>query len=894
MNASRILFAVVLTLATVAPARAQTGASSAAPTLRASRLTGAIRVDGALDEPAWNGADVATDFTQSYPNPGAAPTQRTEARVLYSNDALYVGVRLYDEHPDSIAAQLARRDASGIYSDWLHVIIGSYHDNRTAFRFSINPRGVQKDVFTYNDGAEDIAWDAVWESAVQVDSLGWTAELRIPLSQLRFSGDEPPGGRVWGLQIMRDIARNSERDSWSPWTPNSPGFVSRFGELTGLVGLKPVRRAELLPYVSTRLSRVPGNEADPFYSANDFAASAGADFKLGLTPGLTLTGTVNPDFGQVEVDPAVVNLSAFETFFDEKRPFFVEGADIFRFGQVGSFNNYNFEQFFYSRRIGRSPQRALVADSIEFVDAPSETTILGAAKVSGKTGPWTIGVMDALTSEERAHFVTAEGRQGSAPVEPMSNYLVGRVRRDFHEGGSVLGAMVTATDRDMSGSAFDPLLRSRAFFGGIDGEHTWSHRLWTLSGYLAGSRVSGSPRVITATQRSSARYFQRPDADYLSVDPDATDLGGHMGEIALQRAGDWDLSLDYKESSPGFEINDVGFQTRTDFRAFTTFLGRRVNEANDLFRNHSYFTYTYHVWNFGGTSILQGGAVGANATLNNFWSGGLNVGFRPGYYDDRLTRGGPLARAPGQWSASAQLFSDSRKVVSGGASFGYTHFTSGAWNASFALPLDYRPSGALRLRLTPAFNQALGRAQFVTARPDPLATETFGTRYLFSDIRQTTVSMETRLDWTFSPTLSLQLYAQPFVAVGDYRNFKEFLRPRSYDFAVYGEDRGTLTRGESCAAPDQPGGLYLADPDGAGPASCFAFGEPDFNVRSLRGNAVLRWEYRPGSVLFFVWQQQRDGFDRVGDFRFGRDAGEIFNAPARNVFLIKATYWLGR
>ncbi|HEX8674884.1 MAG TPA: DUF5916 domain-containing protein [Longimicrobium sp.] len=880
------------------PALAQTPADSTRPntvrTLRAARATGSIDIDGRLDEAAWATAETANSFTQSYPKAGAAPTERTEARVLYSDDAIYVAMRMFDSRPDSIAAQLARRDASGIYSDWVHVSIDSYHDRRTGFRFSLNPRGVQKDVFHSNDTGEDLDWDAVWQSAARVDSLGWTAEFRIPLSQIRFSGSEPAGGRVWGLQLQRDIARRDERDSWSPWTRTDAGFVSRFGDVTGLTGIRPVRRMELLPYVSNRLTREPGDTENPFYSSNDVGLSAGADFKLGITSGLTLTGTVNPDFGQVEVDPAVVNLSAFETFFPEKRPFFIEGSDVFRFGQVGTFNNYGFQEYFYSRRIGRTPQRQLSGSEIRFSDVPSQSTILGAGKVSGKVGPWTLGIMDAVTATEKARFVTEDGDRQTATVEPLTNYFVSRVRREMHGGNTVIGGMATATHRDMSDAAFDPLVRSRAFFGGLDGEHSWANRLWKVSGYVAATSVAGSREVITAAQRSSARYYDRPDADYLSLDPTRTSLTGHIAEAAIQRSGNWDLSLDVKEMSPGFEVNDLGFQGRTDYRSFTTFLGRRVNEAKGIFRDHSYFGYTFHAWNFGGDVILNGGALGANGTFKNFWSAGGNLGYRPWTSDDRLTRGGPLSRNPGRREISGWVETDARKRVSFGANTGYVRRDAGGSSRWAGLSMSYRPSSAIRLRLSPNIENEFGTAQYVRTVDDALATETFGRRYVFADLDQTTVSMETRLDWTFTSRLSLQLFAQPFVAVGDYSGFKELERPGSYDFGVYGRDGGTISRGASCSNPSGAGTSYLVDPDGAGAASCFSFGERDFNSRSLRGNAVLRWEYRPGSALFFVWQQQRDGFDAVGDLDFGRDAGEVFRAPASNVFVVKATYWLGR
>jgi hypothetical protein len=884
--------AVCAVLAAAHPAGAQ-ARDSARRTLAAAPATGGITVDGRLDEAAWAAAAMADGFTQSWPNPGAAATERSEARVLFDDKALYVGVRMYDAHADSIAAQLARRDATGIYSDWVHVTVDSYNDRRTGFRFSLNPRGVQKDVYHYDDGNEDLNWDAVWQSATTVDGQGWTAEIRIPLSQIRFSGPEAEGGRTWGLQVQRDIARRNERSSWNLWTRDHAGYVSSFGLVTGLKGIQPVRRLEIMPYVSSRLTRAPGDDDDPFYSANDVGASIGGDVKLGITSGLTLTATVNPDFGQVEVDPAVVNLSAFETFFPEKRPFFVEGADAFRFGNVRVFNSYGFQEFFYTRRLGREPQRFVDGDSIRFRDVPSQSTILGAAKLSGKVGNWTVGLMDAVTAEERARIRT-DARTHETPVEPLTNYLVGRVRRDFRSGASTLGAMATGTWRDLADGLFSPVLRSRAMFAGVDGQHSWDERRWTLSGYVAASRVHGSTEVITAAQESSSRYYDRPDADYLSLDPDATSLGGHMMEFGLQRSGALHGSLHYKEASPGFEINDLGFMGRTDYRTFNTLLGYQWNEPGWLGRDGVLYGYTYHAWNFGGDAFLHGGSLGSNITFHNFMAAGLQAGWRPETEDDRLTRGGPTSIRPSSWDLSGWVDSDSRKAVQVGVNAALSRNTEGGEDRSFGGFVTYRPTSAVRLQVGPSYSRSFNRAQFVRSVTDAAATETYGARYVFGDLRQTTLSMDTRLDWTFTPTLSLQLFAQPFVAAGDFSGFKELEAPGTFDFAVYGRDRGTIRQAESCDAPAAPGSDYVVDPDGAGPGGCFSFGERDFNVRSLRGNAVLRWEYRPGSVLFFVWQQQRDGFDAVGDFDFGRDTGELFSAPARNVFLLKATYWLGR
>ena len=882
---------------TLSVALAATAAGAQAPegsgrTVRAAEAQEGIRVDGRLDEPAWAQAEAAKDFTQAYPLPGAPATHPTEVRFLYRGDALYVGVRAFDPHPDSIASQLARRDPTGIYSDWVNVIIDSYLDRRTAWGFAVNPRGVQRDIMYSDDRSEDMTWDAVWSAATRVDSLGWVAEMRIPLSQLRFGSVQ--GERSWGVQVQRDVARLQERASWSPWTRESPGFVSRFGTLTGLSEISTPRRLEVVPYVSSRHNRTPGSSANPFYHSSETGASFGGDVKYGLPAGLTLTATLNPDFGQVEVDPAVVNLTAFETFYPEKRPFFVEGMDIFRFGSDSRLVNWQDEEFFYTRRIGRRPQRVLAGGDILFADVPEQSTILGAAKVSGRVGPWGLGVMTALTDLEKGYYFTVGGDTVLTPVEPLTNYLVGRVQRNFRSGASSVGAMTTATYRMRQDSALDALLHKSAYLAGVDFRHSWQARTWTFSGYLAQSRVQGESAALSLTQRSAARYFQRPDADYVEFDPDRTRLGGRMGKLSLERTGPWFGAVDYKEVTPGFVVSDLGFQDRTDYRNLNLIAGHQVTRRGRFVRNYLLMGAGVYAWNYGGTRIDEMYLVNTQGTFTNLWAFNFGVTLEPRAYDDRLTRGGPLAASPGRTTLSALLSSDPRRPFSYGVQSKYSADASGARERLAAFPLAWRPSPSVRLRLTPtvAWNDITG--QFVRSVADSLATQTFGRRYVFADVDRRTVSLETRLDWTFTRDLSLELFAAPFVASGGYSRFKEFERPGTFDFAVYGDEQGTITRGAGCANPTGEGNLLAVDPDGTGPAACFNVADPSFNLRSLRGNAVVRWEFRPGSTVFLVWQQQRENVVPIGTFDMARDFRELFEVPAANVFLIKVTYWLGR
>lgn len=882
-----------------APASGASAISLDAPrSMRAVRVDQPIRLDGRFDEAAWAAADVAKDFVQRQPQVGQPSSERTEVRVLYDESAVYVAARMFDPHPDSMQAPLARRDQAVANSEWFNVVLDSYHDRRTAFRFGVNPAGLRRDVYHFDDGNEDSSWDAVWEVATAVDSAGWTAEFRIPLSQLRFNPPAAGAEQTWGVQFFRYISRRDEWSHWAPWLPTYAGFVSRFGELRDIRGLRAPRRLELMPYSSARLDRQPARDGDPFYSANDAGGSVGVDVKMGVTSGLTLTGTVNPDFGQVELDPAVVNLTAFETQFSERRPFFVEGADVFRFGQLQNFNGYGSPQFFYSRRVGRAPQRRVFASGdAPFVDEPEQSTILAAAKLSGRTaGGWTVGFMDAVTQREEARFVDGDGARHSTPVEPMTNYFIGRLRRDLNGGATTVGGMLTGVNRDLGDAELDPLLRGSAYVGGVDFEHSWARRLWTVSGYVSASRVAGSADAIARTQRAAAHYYQRPDADYLQVDPERTGLTGTAAALSVRRSGDWDMSVQLRDVSPGFEMNDMGFANRSDFRSLATFLGRRVTKPTRLLRQYSAAVFTTHAWNHGGDATYADLGLGLNGTFHNLWNAGLNLSYEPETRDDRLTRGGPLAASPASWGVNGHVSSDPRKRLSFSANGYAGGDRAGGSDRNAGFNLNLRPNPSMQVSVGPSLSMSRVPDQYLFAQADASATDTYGARYVFGRLEQTTFSMNTRLDWTFTPTLSLQLFAQPFVAAGDFREFREFTTPGESEYAVYGQDRGTVcafTAGGARTYAIHPT-QTVACPAAAGDAEgMLRVNDPDFNVRSLRGNAVLRWEYRPGSALFFVWQQERSGFEALGGFNAGRDVGRLFREPARNVFLVKATYWIG-
>jgi len=845
------------------------------PTITAVPIwTAEPEIDGNLGDPVWQRAEVATDFVQYEPEEGADPSQPTEARVLYGLGALFVAFRAYDSAPDSIAAQLTRRDQES-YSDRVLVVVDSYLDRRTAFEFAVNPAGVKRDVYRFEDTREDDSWDAVWEVATRIDEEGWTAEFRIPFSQLRFKDADV---QTWGINFAREIARHDEVSVWAPLSRKESGIVSRFGLLEGLEGVQTPNRLEVEPYSMARVEREPGDPTDPFHEETALFGTVGADAKYAVTNNLTLNVTLNPDFGQVEADPGQVNLSAFETFFPEKRPFFLEGQNIFDFGIGLGDGDGASESLFYSRRVGRTPQGEVdVGDG--FSDSPENTTILGAWKLSGKTGSgWSVGALHAVTGEERAEILTEDGERTSRALEPRTNYAIARVQKDFRDGWSALGVIATGTKRDAS-VADAQELRSSAYTGGVDFRHRFGDGgNWSVRGDLLGSRVAGSPEAIAATQRSSARYFQRPDADHVAFDSTRTALAGWASTLTVGKRGGgyWRGSAFFQARSPGFEVNDVGFMRSADYWVVGNWLGYHKSDPGDLFRRWGLNWNFWRESSFGGEETGTGANVNGSFTLNNLWGGWAGVMRSFASLSTTRLRGGPAVVEDAGWSGWSGLYSDSRSSVqvSVNTNWGVTP-ASDSWRYHVGGELRWRPSGRLNVSLGPFLRRNEDDAQWVEAIENP-----GGDHYVFARLDQTTVGLTGRMDFSFTPTLSLQLYAQPFVSAGAYSEFKSVADPGA---ARYGDRYAALA-----ARPTEDG--YAVDVDGDGTEETFE--DPAFNEKQFRSNAVLRWEYQPGSTLFLVWSQARDHSGTTGGFHLDRDLGDLFGTPSENVLMLKVSYWL--
>jgi hypothetical protein len=819
-------------LAAVLLAFQTTGPSPAVTTAKAVRAAVPPAIDGRDDDEVWRLAPAITAFRQFRPVEDGEPRYATETKVAYDAHNFYVFIRAFDAHPDSILKLLARRDIRTA-SDQLKIIVDSYHDRRTGYEFAVNPAGVKRDYAVYDDGNEDDAWDGVWEVATQIDSLGWTAEFRIPLSQMRYT---PGPTNTFGFGVWRDIDRYTERESWPLYRVTRPGLMSQLGEVTGLDGLAAPRRLELAPYFVTKNVPLEGGGFDRSQKVD-----GGADIKYGLTSNITIDATVNPDFGQVEADPSVLNLGPFETFYQERRPFFIEGTGIFQFGINCSVVNCSGEGLFYSRRVGGASR------------------ILGAAKVTGRLpSGLTLGVLDAVTNNS----TNALGQT----LQPTTNYAGLRLTQDFRKGESGIGMMVTAVNRGVDQWTED-FLRKSAYVGAFNFRHRFRGGRYQLTGSLDFSRVGGTPAVIARTQRTSVHLYQRPD-DQLALDTTRTSLSGDAEEILFGKtAGFIRFETSYLRRSPGFEANDFGFLRRADQRSWNTWAAMNFTKPAAFFQQGFWNFNWWQFWTTEGLPTERAANTNAHFQLNNrYWAhAGGTVGQLGGTFDDRVARGGPAIRTDHYLAPWFGFEGDQRRPV-----IPYLFFNlfrgDGGRSTSFNVnpSFDLRVSTQFRASLGLSFSHDVNDWQFhgiVTTTDTTTGIST--AHYTFAHLDQKTASINFRLDYTASPTLTVQAYASPFVSKGPYSNVRELANPRA--------DRFVDRFQPFAATPGQE------------------------NFKAFNSNLVLRWEYRPGSTLFVVWSQGRvDAGDVDVSRSMPRDFGRLFDQHPANTFLVKVSYWFNR
>ena len=857
--------------------------------LSAVRTKEPIQIDGVLSEPVWQHPGITTFFQQE-PNQGQPATELTEVWIAYDDEALYIAAHMHDSHPDSIIARLARRD-NDASSDEFAVGIDSYHDKRNGFFFIVSAAGALRDGILYNDDWSDGSWDGVWEAKPRITSDGWCVEIKIPFSQLRF---EQHDQYVWGIDFERVIARKKEQ-SYLVYTPrNESGMVSRFPDLVGVEHITPPTRLEVTPYITERAEYVKHDAGDPFSAGSKYTPAIGADLKWGLSTNLVLEGTINPDFGQVEVDPAVVNLSDVETYFNEKRPFFLEGMNIFSFGQGGVNNYWSFNwsspSLFYSRRIGRSPQRSL--PDYDYADLPLGTHILGAAKITGKAiDGWNVGVIEAVTKREYAQLDIA-GQRSSLEVEPLTSYTVARVQHDFNDGRQGAGMLVTSVNRFFDDNGIKADVNNNAQVAALDGWTAFdTGKVYMVSGWVAASNVQGTRERMINLQQSSTHYFQRPDRNYVSLDSSATSLSGYAGRFVFNKQkGNMLLNAALGFISPGFESGDLGYLSRTDLINYHVGTGYKWNDPTQYYRYVNIYGAIFSTFDFGGEARWRGAWCGIDYQLPSYDYFGLYYDYGFKSFNNIRTRGGPKTLNPDCYEWNFNYSSDSRNKYVFEA-YWYAYEGADAFYHSANLAFTMRPISSVSISFGPAYTFNSEHAHWIGNFNDPLATVTYGGRYIFADLVYKELSAQLRVDWTLSPTLSFQLFAQPLLSSGNYTNFKELARPRSFDFQEFGKDGSTITRNLN---PDGSIGSYDLDPDGNGPAPMINVSNPNFNFISLRGNAVIRWEYMPGSTLYIVWTQSRSDNITDGAFNMGNSFDRLSISAPDNIFMLKLTYWLGR
>lgn len=843
-----------------------------------------IELDGIPDETIWEKVPWEGDFIQRQPTEGVAPSQQTQFKILYDEKYLLIAYRCFDNAPDSIVQRMSRRDE--FPGDWVEINIDSYHDLRTAFSFTISVSGVKGDEFISNNGTHwDSNWNPVWYAKTHVDAQGWTAELKIPFSQLRYGNQTEP---VWGFQVQRRIFRKEERSTWQYIPQNTGGWVSNFGELRGLHDLTSRKQVELAPYVVAQAERFEKEDGNPFADGTRNRISGGLDGKLAVTSDMILDFTINPDFGQVEADPGAVRLDGYEIFFEERRPFFIESRNLFDYRLTGSEagGDYDSDLLFYSRRIGGAPHRYPDLENGEYADVPQKTSILGAAKFSGKTKKgWSVGLLESVTQRESA-TIDHNGERRKELVEPMTNYMVARLLKDYNKGNTVIGAIFTAVNRE---NELDYLHHS-AYSGGIDFQHFWKNQWWYVKGNVLFSNVQGSQKAILATQTGFVHLFQRTNADYLSVDSTRTALTGSGGTFKVGKIGGtpdkhggvFKFESGVTWRSPELELNDVGFLLSADEINHFTWAGYQIQKPFSVFRTWRINYNHWARWDFGGQFLYSAYNTNTHAWFKNNWNTGMGLTWNPNEISNNALRGGSSLRKPPGMGMFAYLETDGRKMVSFSANMNYARgFGKTVAYDDYSVGVNLQPLDALQLSLYPGYSRSWRKQdQFV----DQVS---FGDqrRTIVSEVEQRSFSLTARLNCNLTPDLTIQYYAQPFIFRATYRNFGYVTNPLGHDYD------GRFHRYDAEEIQSGSNGFFNVNEDHNG-TKIYSFRTPDFNFIQFRSNLVLRWEYVPGSEVYLVWSlgSTPNAYSDLNTPLPRSLFDNILETRPQNIFLVKFTY----
>ena len=822
-------------------------------------------IDGVLDDACWKTGEWSGDFTQWIPTEGAKPTYPTEMKILYDDDNLYVALRAYDD-PAKIISRAGRRDEFA--GDGMGVNFDSYHDHRTGFEFNVTAAGQKIDLVLTNPMNADMNWNAVWYVKTGMEDSAWVAEYEIPLSQLRYSSDDV---QVWGLHCWRWIDRLQEESDWEPQSSQGPGMLYQFGELRGIKGLPPSRRIEIVPYTLGKLKTYKKDLSNPYAEdGRSWLGNFGLDAKIGLSSNFTADVTINPDFGQVESDPSVMNLSAFETFYEEKRPFFLEGGNIFSF----DFDNVN---LFYSRRIGHSPGYSPGLNNNEYIDSPDNTTILSAVKLSGKnSNGLAVGVLQSLTASEKAK-ISSDGKEKEIVVEPLTSYTILRLQQDFEEGNTVLGGILTSTNRFINDSQLEFMNRN-AYTGGIDFLHHWNDKEFYLEAKVVGSYINGDKTAISDLQNSSARYYGRPGADYLEYDSTRTSLSGYGGKfiIGKKSKGNWRYSTELNWRSPGLDLNDIGFMTTADIIKQENSLSYSINKPESIFRKYEIEISEFNNWDFGLNYLSSGAGLNIYLDFMNLWALNASIDYTSGAIDNKFLRGGMAMRLPSLWTSNFYLRTDPSEKLFFDLSANIS-LSGEKYNRYYSVEpgMSFMPSNILKFSLSFNYSSYDDKLMYI----DKIDVQN-GSKYILGTILQHTLGATFRIDYNITPEFSIQYYGSPFASVGKYSDFKLATNPGADNY----EDRFARLN------PVLNNDSYEVSENNNDQVD-YSFDNPDFNFSQFRSNLVIRWEYRPGSQIFLVWANEGTFYEQPAGGNVNDAMRALRNVVPGNIFLVKFNYW---
>jgi hypothetical protein len=846
-------------------------------TYKTNKLSGpAPEIDGIIEDQVWQNIEWEGDFTQFQPQNGEKPSQQTAFKIIYDDDNIYVAIKAYDTEVEKIERRMTRRD--GWEGDRVGIHIDSYNDKRTAFIFFVNASGVKNDGIMTNDGDDfDDSWDPIWQTKTSIDDEGWNAEIKIPLSQLRFSQKEE---QRWGLQVVRYLFRESENSLWQHIPSDISGWTSHYGEIEGIDHIKPKRQVEIAPFAVGKFDKYEKEVGNPYATGKEFGYNVGVDGKIGITNNMILDFTINPDFGQVEADPSEVNLSAFESYFSEKRPFFIEGKNITNYQITPGGNPWSSDNLFYSRRIGRRPHGDPELDDNEYANVPDNTKILGAFKLTGKTkNGWSIGIIENIGNKEVAEIDT-EGEKHEEVVEPYTNYLIGRVQKDINKGNTIIGGMFTATHRKLEDTNLD-YLNSSAITGGIDFKQYFLKKKYYFTAMFVTSKINGSEEAILDQQTSSRRYFQRPDANYLSVDSSLTSLTGHGGNISFgkQTNSGFRFAFNTTWRSPRLELNDVGYMRQANTVFQYLWAGYSITKPFSIFRRININMNQWSGWDFGGVNLFNGGNINSWIQFTNLWSvrGGYNIEFEN--ISNTMLRGGSSMKVPGNQNYWFGMETNYTKKVRLNASVsrnkGNENFQI---YTGYSANVTYQPIDNISFSLNPRYSSYKTDLQYIDE-----FSYNGEARYVFGKMAQKTFMLTARIDFNITPDLTIQYYASPFVSAGDFSEFKRITSPKADNY----QDRFQLYGNEiSYSEDNNTYNVY----ESAQSESDYSFENPDFNFKQFRSNLVVRWEYLPGSVFYVVWSQGKTESNEYGNFNYFDDMGDLFRVTGHNTFLIKISH----